>query len=134
MGRSRGVAVYEALRGANQGSLGREPGSHHIDNQYGGQSLGGGDVASEMVGARASVSVVWWLSVAATVIGAVLLVVVAIRAMRGRALTLDFYFQLLSSAYHISSARLGGSAGGITLDAAIARRCPQCTAQLTVSQ
>ncbi|MGI8571897.1 MAG: DUF2975 domain-containing protein [Solirubrobacteraceae bacterium] len=60
-----------------------------------------------------AVDVLWWLSVAAVVIGAALLVVVATHATGGGALTLPFYFKLPSSAYHISSAQLGGAAAKV---------------------
>lgn len=62
-----------------------------------------------------AVVVVWWLSIAAVVIAAALLIAVAAHAVRGGALGLDFYFQLPSSAYHVSSSRLGGSAGQIAV-------------------
>ncbi|MGI8712784.1 MAG: DUF2975 domain-containing protein [Solirubrobacteraceae bacterium] len=60
-------------------------------------------------------SVVWWLSVAATVIVAVLLIVLAAHAASGGAVSLDFYFRLPTSAYHISSSQLSRSAAHVAL-------------------
>ncbi len=57
-----------------------------------------------------AINVVWWLSIAATVAAATLLVVVATHGTSGAALKLDFYFQLPAAAYHISSDELGRSA------------------------
>ncbi len=60
-----------------------------------------------------AVDVAWWLSIAVAIVVAALLVVVALHAARGGALTLDFYFQLPATAYHISSGRLGESAARV---------------------
>ncbi len=64
-----------------------------------------------------AVGVVWWLSISVAIAVAALLVVIALHAMRGSALTLDFYFQLPPTAYHISSGRLGGSAAPLGVSA-----------------
>jgi Protein of unknown function (DUF2975) len=58
-----------------------------------------------------AVDVVWWLSLAVAGLAGALLIVVAAHVVRGGALKLDVYFQLPSSAYHISSDQLAGSAG-----------------------
>ncbi|MBV8989477.1 MAG: DUF2975 domain-containing protein [Solirubrobacterales bacterium] len=57
-----------------------------------------------------AIGVLWWLSIAATIAAAAVLVVLATHRASGGALKLDFYFQLPPSAYHISSSQLGASA------------------------
>lgn len=64
-------------------------------------------------GLGVAVDAVWWLSVAVVVVVAALLALVAVHAARGGVLTLDFYFRLPTSAYHLSSARLALSAAQV---------------------
>ncbi len=59
------------------------------------------------------VSFVWWLSIAAVAVAAVLLFVVAAHLAGGGALKLDFYFRLPATSYHISSHRLSGAAASL---------------------
>jgi hypothetical protein len=60
-----------------------------------------------------AVDVVWWLSLAAVGLVAGLLIGVAAHLVRGGALKLEFYFQLPSSAYQVSSDQLGGFPGHV---------------------
>lgn len=62
-----------------------------------------------------AVEVVWWLSLGAVGLAAGLLIVIGAHLLRGGALKVAFYFQLPSSAYHISSNQLGGSAGHVAV-------------------
>ncbi len=60
--------------------------------------------------AMVALEIIWWLSLAAVVTGAGLLVLVATRATGGGSLTLEAFFVLPSSAYRISGHGLSSSA------------------------
>lgn len=64
-------------------------------------------------GLSLAIDAIWWLSIAATVAAATLLVVVAVHRATGGALKLDFYFQLPPSAYHIFASQLGREAAKV---------------------
>jgi hypothetical protein len=67
--------------------------------------------------ALGAVDVVWWVTLAAVLAVAAVMVLIAAHALGGRALTLDSYFQLPSAAYRISAHQLAGSSARLGLSA-----------------